>query len=115
MSFVNLISRTPVLREGMVHHIVLLQWKEGVSEGQIEVVMDQLTKLVEVIPGLLEMKHGRNHSPENMHHGYEYGFTMLFEDELSRDQYLPHAEHQVCVEVLVPLIKNSIVFDFTAS
>ncbi len=115
MSFESLISSVLLLRRGMVHHIVLLQFKEGVENDQIMSTMEKLTNLVEVIPGLLEMKHGKNHSPENRHQGYAYGFTMLFENEHARDQYLPHPAHQACVEVLVPLIENVLVFDFTAA
>lgn len=97
----------------MIEHIVLLKLKEGVSEEQTQELMDGLSMLKDVIPGILDVSGGFNDSPEGKSAGFTYGFIVRFGDPAARDGYLPHPEHQNLAKTLVrPIADDVLVFDY---
>ena len=53
------------------------------------------------------------HSDEGLNDGFTHGFVMTFDSPKSRDEYLPHPEHERVKLVVVPNLERVMVFDFT--
>jgi hypothetical protein len=99
----------------MVKHIVLLKLKEGTTSDQTNAVLDGLTGLKDKLAGIVSVTGGDNNSPEEKSSGFSWGFVMTFEDEASRDAYLPHPDHKaVSAETIRPIVDDVLVFDYSA-
>lgn len=96
-----------------VKHYGVFQFKDEVTEEQIEHCFAEMKGMVGKIPGLLELIHGPYRSSEELNDGFTHGFIMTFDSESSRDAYLPHPEHERVKEIVVPCLERVIVFDFT--
>jgi hypothetical protein len=78
-----------------VKHCVLLRFKPTTSPAKAQEIFDALASLQSKIPGILDFSGGPYSSQEGLHKGFTHGFVMTFQDEASRDTYLPHPEHEV--------------------
>ena len=97
----------------MLHHIVLLKLKEGVTEKQLQEMVENLKALQNKIPGIVSVSAGWNTSPENRKFSFTYGFFMEFESAEARDNYLPHPEHKkVGEKFILPIADDILVFDY---
>ena len=101
----------------MVRHIVLLDFKDDVSEGKRAEIMEAVGALKDSIPGIRSYSSGVNTSREGLSKGFTHGFVMELEDEAARDRYLVHPEHvKVAQEVVIPALKHGtdsiVVFDY---
>jgi hypothetical protein len=97
-----------------VKHIVLLKWKEGTAQEQIDGFFELLAGLKDKIPGILDFIGGPYKSPEGLNQGFNDGFIMTFDSPKSRDAYLPHPEHEVVKGAIVPHVEGIVAFDFEA-
>jgi len=95
-----------------VQHVVLIKFKQDITEDQIVDVYAQLEELKEWIPGILSFAGGPYSSPEGLNQGYTHGFSMIFESIGARDDYLPHPKHEQVKAAILPLIDSVIAFDF---
>lgn len=93
----------------MINHVVLLQPKANVTEEEITRVLSHVQGLQENIPGIVEMRIGKNLSVN--HQGYVYGFVMRFVDEEYLKAYAPHPAHQVVSRELQNICESIIDFD----
>jgi hypothetical protein len=101
----------------MIEHIVLLKFKDGVTEAQTQALHDGLIGLKETgnIPGITSVTAGYNNSPEGKDHGFGWGFSMRFTDIEARDAYLPHPDHkELATTLLRPLVDDVLVFDYAS-
>ncbi len=97
-----------------IKHIVLIEFKPEVSTEQIEDFFSLIKELENHIPGLLDYCGGSYFSPEGFNRGFTHGFIMTFKDSSARDEYLVHPEHKAAAETMIPLLQNSVAFDFQA-
>ena len=95
-----------------VKHVVLLKFKPGTTDDQIQSTFDTIKELKELLPGIEEFIGGPYSSPEGLNQGYTHGIIMTFADVASRDAYLPHAEHDRVKNLIFPLLDSVIAFDF---
>ncbi len=95
-----------------VKHYGVFQFTENISPDQIETCFAEMKSMVGKIPGLLDMIHGPYESDEGLNDVFTHGFIMTFDSPQSRDEYLPHAEHERVKEIVVPCLEKVIVFDF---
>lgn len=95
-----------------VKHIVVLRFKQGTTESQIEGVFDQLLDISESIPGIEDYVAGPNNSPEGLSQGFTHALIMTFTDAAARDGYLSHPEHVKFTEGALPLVESVAVVDF---
>ena len=95
-----------------VKHMAVFQFKEGVSEEQVQECFSELVGMVGQIPGLEEVLHGPYESDEGLNDGFTHGFIMTFDSLESRDAYLPHPIHEAVKDVVVPCLERVVVFDF---
>ncbi len=99
-------------------HNVVIQVKETASKEEIDAFFNGLVALKEqhLVPGIISVTHGPYDSNEGLNQGFNYGFSMVFENAQARDNYLPHPEHEKVKALVLPLLKdglNSVVaFDW---
>ncbi len=84
-----------------VKHAVLLRFKPEISDSQARALLAAVGGLQHKIPGILDFSGGAYSSPEGFNKGFTHGFVMTFVDEKSRDDYLPHPEHEVVKEQIL--------------
>ena len=97
----------------MITHIVLFKIKEQATKEQIKSFYENLYKIKEKIPGIVSISGGKNTSPEERDKGFTEGFIMTFKNKESRDNYLPHEEHQNIIKNYIePIIDDVLVFDY---
>ena len=85
----------------MIRHIVLIRFRDDVSEEHRQQIYAELHGLVGKIDGLLNATFGPNVSPEGLSKGFRDGFVMDLRDGDARDRYLAHPLHQAAGAKLV--------------
>jgi hypothetical protein len=96
----------------MTRHFGVFHFKPEVTQEQIEESFLALVDLKNKIPGLLTVEHGPYQSAEGLNDGFTHGFIMTFETAQHRDDYLPHPDHQLVVDLVQPRLERLVVFDF---
>lgn len=79
----------------MILHSVFIRFKDQVKADERQVIFAEIAALKDIIPGIIDVKSGRNVSPEGLHGGFEDGFVVTFTDEAARDNYLVHPDHKI--------------------
>lgn len=100
---------------GQIIHVVLINWSEAMSPSALKKARETARGLVGKIPGIADLREGPSVSPEGLEGGFDYAVAITFDDAAARDQYLPHAEHEVLVEQIRSFADRVIVFDLAAS
>jgi hypothetical protein len=95
-----------------IKHVVMIKFKEGTAQEQIDKVFDDLMDLSENVDGIEDYVSGPNISNEALNQGYTHAFVMTFQDIAARDAYVPHAEHERVKAALLPLLDSIAVIDF---
>jgi hypothetical protein len=108
-----------ILFDKMIYHIVLMCFKDSISEGSVCVIMEAIRNLQTKIPQIASYSEGFNCSTENLAKGFTHGFTIQFKSVADRDAYLVHADHVVVAkQIIEPNLKNGLesvlVFDYEA-
>ncbi len=93
-------------------HVVLLQFKPEVAPDQIERIFLNLEGLQDKINGVLDFTCGPYSSDEGLNQSYTHGFIMTFVDSAARDAYLPHPDHEIVKQSILPLVDGVCAFDF---
>jgi hypothetical protein len=96
----------------MIRHYGVFQFKPEITPEQIDECFREMMGMVGQIPGLLSMEHGPYQSSEGLNDGYTHGFLMTFDTAQSRDEYLPHPEHERVRQIVAPRLDRLVVFDF---
>ncbi|MEX0770951.1 MAG: Dabb family protein [Balneolaceae bacterium] len=109
-----LMTTQPVPQNEAVRHIVVFKYKTDATDSQIKKVTDSFRELKDKIPGITHFEHGVNNSPEGRNMGFTHIYQMTFEDEESRDDYLPHPEHKKFGEMLgrLDILEDVFVVDY---
>jgi hypothetical protein len=87
----------------MYIHMFAFRFKPHVTEQQKDHIVDEIRKLQNEIPLILETWVGRNVSPRGQ--GYELGGVMKFADKAASESYTAHPAHQHLLTWLLPLIE----------
>jgi hypothetical protein len=101
----------------MIYHIVLMCFKDSVSEDSVRVIMEEIRNLQTKISQIASFSDGFNCSTENLAKGFTHAFTIQFKSIADRDAYLVHPEHVVVAkQIIEPNLKNGLesvlVFDY---
>ena len=100
----------------MILHCVFLRFKASLSPEEKSALFEALVALKEQIPGIMQIQHGPNVSPEGLSGGFRDGFIVRFENSDARDAYLVHPEHVALGDRLVAACDGGLaglmVFDF---
>lgn len=95
-----------------VKHIVLLKFKEGTTEEQINKFFEDALDLSESVPGIDDYVSGVNCSQEGRNQGMTHAFIMTFTDIAARDAYVVHPEHEKFKATNMGIVENALAFDF---
>lgn len=90
----------------------MFQFKEGISDAQIDECFATMKGMIGKISGFLEMEYGPYDSTEGLNDGYTHGFIMTFESPEAREAYLPHPVHEAVKDLVIPRLERVVVFDF---
>ena len=96
----------------MVMHIVMFQFNKGTSEVIKQEVKQQIEQLVDLVPGLLNMKVGLNFAQEVR--AMDMVLISHFESREDLDFYATHPEHLKVVEYIKTVAEYTKVVDFEA-
>lgn len=78
----------------MIRHIVLIRFRDDVTEDAITTIFDNLHSIEGRIPGLGAVHSGRSESPEQIERGYMHGFTADFAGWDALAAYQDHPDHK---------------------
>ncbi|MBV8566886.1 MAG: Dabb family protein [Methylobacteriaceae bacterium] len=90
----------------MIRHIVLVKFRAGLAQADIDAVFVQLDALRAIVPGMLNFHAGANVSPEGLNRGFGHAFIADFADAVARDAYLEHPQHKAAGARLVSAAAN---------
>jgi hypothetical protein len=94
----------------MIQHIVLLKWKTGTTEAQIEDAFAQMSRLLDGIDDVQRITFGRNRGSDD--HGYTHALIVRLTDEHALDRYLANPVRLRYVsDVLGPIEQERIELD----
>ncbi|WP_018923482.1 Dabb family protein [Salsuginibacillus kocurii] len=95
----------------MIEHVVILKFKEETTEAQRDEAAKKLQSLENEIPGIIDLKAGRNFSERGQ--GFDVGLTVRFEDKAALEAYGPHPKHKEVTSYLKEIgMVDIIVMDF---
>ena len=98
----------------MIKHIVLLTWKEGVTQDQIDAVTSEFCALGEEIDEIVSYQFGQD---AGIYRGNaDYALVAEFRDESDLKSYVVHPGHQELLSrVTGPILESfqSVQFDFS--
>lgn len=93
----------------MIQHIVLLKWKPGTTDTQIDAAFDQAHQLVEEIDSVERVTLGRNRGEAD--HGFTHALIVKLSDD-ALSTYLSHpARQRYLAESLSPIEAERIEVD----
>jgi hypothetical protein len=94
----------------MISHVVLMKFKPGVSEVDIEELEKILNDLPNKITEIHAYEFGRDlvRSPRS----YDFALTALFANIESLDRYQTHPQHQPLIKKIQEICESFITVDF---
>ncbi len=98
-----------------VIHVVLVQWRNDVSDEAREQARADARHMVGRIPGIVRVDEGPSESPEGLEQGFDWGLVVTFDSPESRDGYIPHPVHRVLAEQIGSGAERLVVFDVPGS
>lgn len=99
-------------KKRLLRHVVLFQFKESSSEGDVQKLVDEFDKLPQKIDSIVDYERGLNNSPEGLNEDLTHAFVVTFDSEEGRDKYLPHPAHKEFVKRLMPHLEKAVVVDY---
>lgn len=85
----------------MIRHIVLIRFKDDVTEQKVSDLFAELHQIEGKLTGLLSITSGKSESPEKIERGYMHGFVADFADWEALQAYQDHPMHQALGAKLV--------------
>lgn len=92
-----------------VDHMVWFKFKPEVSEDRIDDLMQQLEALQGVVPGILEIRTGKNFTQRSQ--GHTHALVVILESKAALEAYGPHAAHQKVVAQLREVTESILALD----
>ena len=96
----------------MVMHLVMFRFYKETSEATKQEIKQQIEQLIDLVPGLLNMKVGLNFAQEDR--AMDMVLISHFESREDLDFYATHPEHLKVVEFIKTVAEYTKVVDFEA-
>jgi Lhr-like helicase len=94
----------------VIQHIVLLKWKAGTTEAQIDAAFGETQQLVDAIETVERVSLGRNRGEDE--HGFTHALIVKLSDDDALSAYLHHpTRDRYDREVLGPIEEERIEID----
>jgi hypothetical protein len=97
----------------MIHHIVLIRWREQTSAADIESAVTGLKEELQTIDGVAEIALGSSLGLLQAN-AYNYALTARLRTREALLAYAPHPTHQRALGRLAPLMAEAVIVDFEA-
>ena len=101
-------------KTGAYRHVVCFKFKDDASRNQVSALEKAFAELSRKIDTITGYEWGTNVSPENHAQGFTHCFIVSFKDKKGLEAYLPHKDHKIFVEQLLPILDKVFVIDFVA-
>jgi hypothetical protein len=93
-----------------IHHVVLMQFPEGLSDEDERSLFQQIHTWPETIGLFDRLRIGKNTS--ELHRGYGYSLFIEFADQEAYDRYRPHPAHRTFADWCYERDCQFLVVDF---
>lgn len=103
------------MADSILRHAVMLGFKEGTTQAEIDELVRRFHGLQEEVPGIEAFEWGVNNSPEGLANGLSHFFLLDFASEEARDTYLPHPNHVRFAEWTGQYVEKVTVLDYWSS
>ncbi|GMY27985.1 stress-response A/B barrel domain-containing protein HS1-like [Fagus crenata] len=100
---------------GLVKHMLLVKFKDGVSENQIDELTKGYANLVNLIETMKSLHWGKDVSIENLHQGFTHVFESTFESTEGIAEYIAHPAHVEFANLFLSNLEKVIVIDYKPS
>ncbi|KAM5568650.1 stress-response A/B barrel domain-containing protein HS1 [Rosa sericea] len=98
--------------KGVVKHVLLAKFKEGVSESQIDQLIKGYANLVNLIDPMESFHWGKDVSIENLHQGFTHIFESSFKSTEAVAEYVAHPAHVDFANLFLSHVEKVLVFDY---
>jgi len=95
----------------MIKHVVLLKFKPGVTEDDVQALEKGLDALPGAIPGILSYDFGRD--IVRSERSFDFGLVSSFKDLEALKRYQVHPEHVKVLELVKRICDQIVAVDFT--
>ncbi|KDP37139.1 hypothetical protein JCGZ_06195 [Jatropha curcas] len=98
--------------KGVVKHVLVAKFKEGISQDEIEKLIKGYANLVNLIEPMKAFHWGTDVSIENLHQGFTHVFESTFESTEGVAEYVAHPAHVEFANLFLPASEKVIVIDY---
>jgi len=117
--FASYLTTSPVEADdkdkNVYRHVVMFQFKEGISKNQVAEVEVAFMALQGQIDTIVDIEFGTNVSPEGLNDGLTHCFLVTFKNKAGLEVYLPHAAHKKFVDLIKPRLEKVMVIDYVSN
>ncbi|WP_338237249.1 Dabb family protein [Persicobacter diffluens] len=103
---------TPEMQGSSLKQIIHLKFKKEADPNRIQEALAEFAHQQEAIPQIRELQWGKNSSTEGLDKGFEYCFSLSFEDVHAREIYQFHKVHLAAMRKISPLLEDQLVMDY---
>ncbi|KAB2604894.1 protein Pop3 [Pyrus ussuriensis x Pyrus communis] len=98
--------------KGLVKHVLLAKFKDGISESKIEELIKGYANLVNLIEPMKSFNWAKDVSFENLHQGFTHVFESTFESTEGVAEYVAHPAHVDFANLFLSNLEKVIVIDY---
>ncbi len=96
----------------VLKHVVGFKFKADANQEEIDEALESFVNLKNKIPEISKLEWGINNSTEGLSKGFDYCFTITFNDVHGREIYVFHKAHLAAGKKIVPLLDDVFVMDY---
>ncbi|XP_004239884.1 stress-response A/B barrel domain-containing protein HS1 [Solanum lycopersicum] len=97
---------------GVVKHILLAKFKDGIPPEQIDQLIKQYANLVNLVEPMKAFQWGKDVSIENLHQGFTHVFESTFDSLEGVAEYIAHPVHVEYANTLLPQLEKFLIVDY---
>ncbi|KAH0673312.1 probable protein Pop3 [Solanum tuberosum] len=97
---------------GVVKHILLAKFKDGIPPEQIDQLIKQYANLVNLIEPMKAFQWGKDVSIENLHQGFTHVFESTFDSLEGVAEYIAHPVHVEFANTMLPQLEKVLIIDY---
>ncbi|XP_015074480.1 stress-response A/B barrel domain-containing protein HS1 [Solanum pennellii] len=97
---------------GVVKHILLAKFKDGIPPEQIDQLIKQYANLVNLVEPMKAFQWGKDVSIENLHQGFTHVFESTFDSLEGVAEYIAHPVHVEYANTLLPQLEKFLIIDY---
>ncbi|XP_068327269.1 stress-response A/B barrel domain-containing protein HS1-like isoform X2 [Pyrus communis] len=100
--------------KGVVMHVVLAKFKDGIAENKIEEIIKDFANLVNLIEPMKSFNWGKDVSSENLNQGFTHIFEWTFEstEGVAEYVYVAHPAHVDFANLFLSHVEKVLVIDY---